>query len=327
MIHVLAAVRHPLSFIRPTRPDSSETVGLERLQTLRSACSTLRARSLSHDELQALDLLLTYVYSQMANTAGQDCAAWRALYTDGNVISALSSLRTGASREHALAAVRCLDIALVLAGAPGRGEFVHELIELVQTTFLDAVFDAYIEEQPRHLSGNLPSVPTFPSAALGIPSIDPPPSLLAFTSSYSTKPFLLCGFASDWPASRRWHSHAYLRESSGPGRVVPIEAGADYRSPDWVPKLESWETFLGALESPGEKVLYLAQHDLLSQFPRLRQDIVLPDYVFTSPDVTPDWYIPPMSEDGLIINAWLGPKGTISPPHTVCPLYLFPLLS
>jgi hypothetical protein len=65
--------------------------------------------------------------------------------------------------------------------------------------------------------------------------------------------------------------------------------------------------------------LYLAQHNLFMQFPRLHADIEIPDYVFV-PDLLPSrlpGYAAPGNPEKLVINAWLGPGGTISPPHTV----------
>ncbi|KAG5646695.1 hypothetical protein DXG03_002685 [Asterophora parasitica] len=48
-----------------------------------------------------------------------------------------------------------------------------------------------------------------------------------------------------------------------------------------------------------------------------RTDIIVPDYVYASmqpPDFTA--YKPPGNNERLLINMWLGPKGTISPAHT-----------
>lgn len=63
---------------------------------------------------------------------------------------------------------------------------------------------------------------------------------------------------------------------------------------------------------------YLAQHDLFSQIPSLRNDISIPDYCYTIP--------PPVSKDIIkepppqlsepLLNAWFGPAGTVSPMHT-----------
>ena len=47
---------------------------------------------------------------------------------------------------------------------------------------------------------------------------------------------------------------------------------------------------------------YLAQYDLFSQIPQLRQDIMTPDYCA-------------VSTSDVIVNAWIGPEGTVSPLH------------
>src|ERR1700691_4752243 len=122
-----------------------------------------------------------------------------------------------------------------------------------------------------------------------------------------------------------WASIDYLRSIAAPGRMVPIEVGSDYRNDDWTQKMMVWNDFLAALDSQGHAdqdkpdVLYLAQHDLLKQFPTLRADIIVPDYVYASLEPPADFpgYKPPSNEEQLVVNAWLGPGGTISPAHTV----------
>ena len=79
-----------------------------------------------------------------------------------------------------------------------------------------------------------------------------------------------------------------------------------------------FDEFLGHLIDPSMatgEVLYLAQYNLFSQIPELRNDIAVPDQVYT---ILPESssYQPPSTSDGLDINAWLGPKGTTSPAHT-----------
>lgn len=39
---------------------------------------------------------------------------------------------------------------------------------------------------------------------------------------------------------------------------------------------------------PDSEGLYLAQHSLFTQFPKLRADILVPDYVYSSPGTHPD---------------------------------------
>ena len=70
---------------------------------------------------------------------------------------------------------------------------------------------------------------------------------------------------------------------------------------------------IGALPHRNAPV-YLAQHDLLSQIPALRQDVMTPEYCFLDGESS-------SSNSGggggtIRTNVWIGPSGTITPPHT-----------
>jgi lysine-specific demethylase 8 len=63
-------------------------------------------------------------------------------------------------------------------------------------------------------------------------------------------------------------------------------------------------------------IAYLAQHQLFTQLPNLRNDILIPDYCYTSPPphpTSPEIDQPEL--DSPLLNAWFGPPGTISPLH------------
>jgi len=148
-----------------------------------------------------------------------------------------------------------------------------------------------------------------------------------FQKTASKSPFILRGYVCHWPAMQEhpWASTSYLHSIAGPGRVVPIEVGSDYRNDDWTQSMMAWDDFLAALSPQGRTgqsahdVLYLAQHDLMKQFPALRADIMIPDYIYAALECPADFpgYKPPGNDEQLVINAWLGPGGTISPAHTV----------
>jgi hypothetical protein len=193
--------------------------------------------------------------------------------------------------ETAMSCVARLDHALIIAGAPGQGmqSLIQDVILRTQTE--------YLPRKPFKYSPKLAISPTrSPSAHIAalstssgtIPRLIDPPSLSVFRRELLNKPFILSGFASDWPAMNEhpWNSIDYLRSVGGRGRVVPVEVGKDYRSDDWTQRMMSWDDFLDVLEKDSthsQTIIYMAQHNLLSQFHALREDILIPDYVFTSP--------------------------------------------
>ena len=216
-----------------------------------------------------------------------------------------------------------LDQAIIIAGPAGEGrlELILHMVKRIQMSLptkgrptLSSVFST------------LDSPPQMPSTfSSDIPELDTAPSLATFLMKRSRCPFILRGFVRDWPAvaAHPWSSVEYLLSVAGPGRLVPVEIGHDYRTDDWTQRLMPWDEFLGSLLPKeidnSEPVLYLAQHDLLKQFPALRDDIEIPDYVYASPSSPDNYpaYSPPANDDQLVINAWLGPSGTVSPAHTV----------
>ena len=258
----------------------------------------------------------------MSSSQGPDLVGWMRLYADACILCCLANLDSSTASQ----SITDLDRVLIFCGsASGRVDLVLSLISDIQKTYLPVYsFDSRIHTSlQHHCRANV----SLSSSRHDIPSLPAPPSLTNFQSTWSNSPFIIRLYAQDWPAMKEhpWKSAAYLRTASGPGRIVPVEVGQDYRENDWTQTLISWDTFLSHLEledqpSPlaSSKILYLAQHDLLVQFPALRNDIVIPDYVYS--DVRPSsypGYSSPGNDEKLIINAWVGPRGTISPAHTV----------
>ncbi|KAI0544182.1 hypothetical protein F4679DRAFT_565874 [Xylaria curta] len=69
-------------------------------------------------------------------------------------------------------------------------------------------------------------------------------------------------------------------------------------------------------DSTPKPIAYLAQHQLFTQLPSLRNDILIPDYCYTSPPLHPtNPNINQPELDTPLLNAWFGPPGTISPLH------------
>ncbi|KAI9864251.1 MAG: hypothetical protein M1830_006132 [Pleopsidium flavum] len=137
-------------------------------------------------------------------------------------------------------------------------------------------------------------------------------------------PLIMTDGLTHWPAlqERPWKSPSYLLEKTfGGRRLVPIELGRSYTDEGWGQSIITFREFMDRyLINKDNTVGYLAQHDLFSQIPSLRNDISIPDYCYTSPPPPPlgtplaGKEIPELEEP--MINTWFGPAGTISPLHT-----------
>ena len=271
---------------------------------------------------QLVDLLRI---AQENLTVASSSPFWRQLYTDACLCISLSDILAPPNEPHEKVFLECialLDRAIIIAGAAGqdRLELILDVIAKIQSQFLPqrtfVVSDISASVQ---LSRSV----QLETAMLQIPCLSTTPSLMAFQRQFSSHPFILRGYLLDWPAMNEhpWMSLDYLRYIAGPGRIVPVEVGSDYRKDDWSQELMNWDDFIEGLATgkAPDAIRYLAQHDLLTQFPQLRADITIPDYAYASlspPSYFPE-YTPPGNDEQLVINAWLGPKGTVSPAHTV----------
>ncbi|CAL1703535.1 unnamed protein product [Somion occarium] len=286
--------------------------------------------------LSKLDALIDGAYQQLSSSK-TPVLCWRRLYTDACIWRTLAEFlppHTEVPSSIALTCVARLDRAIIVAGACGQGrlELIHELISLIQVISLGLG-----PSSPNFSAQEHDLVPkseiAFPQTyRRTVPRLETPPPFASFVSKYSKGPFIIPAYIEDWPAMNEhpWKSMEYLRSLGGPGRIVPVEVGADYRRDDWTQEMMGWDDFLSSMTTPdgpnGERkpVLYLAQHNLFSQFPALREDVIIPDYVYAPlpPPETYPMYVPPGNREQLVVNAWLGPKGTISPAH-IDPFYNF----
>ena len=107
--------------------------------------------------------------------------------------------------------------------------------------------------------------------------------------------------------------------------MVPVEKGGNYTAEDWGQEMMRFDVFLrrtGWLPEAAEErtPLYLAQHTLLTQFPWLANDMLVPDYVYACPPEPA--YLRRVGGahvgqlEDVITSMWIGPQGTVSPAHT-----------
>ncbi len=238
--------------------------------------------------------------------------------------------------------VRLLDMAVIMAGAPGREETVESLLSALQV---------YVEEldQRENTSARKKlrrSVDAFSIEERNVPDVRYPiprcsaMSMVAFEEHLpAAQPLVIKNALTHWPAfhERPWKSPEYLLQKTiGGRRLVPVEVGRSYTDAGWGQRIVTFKQFMDdyllastekingtdtSEEDAASNIGYLAQHDLFTQIPSLRPDISIPDYCYTTPPPpapgTPLALKPPQPKlEEPLLNAWLGPAGTVSPLHT-----------
>ena len=242
---------------------------------------------------------------------------WRRLFTDASIVkAAIMIFRWEQGEEDVGNVVGVLDMAIIMAGAdgPGRRDAVEAMLEAVEAErglweekgegvpVWDTMVDAVEITRPIQRCGKL--------------------ELEEFQRHIdsSNTPLITTGALSHWPAmsTRPWKSPLYLLSlTHGGRRLVPVEVGRAYTDPGWGQKIIPFREFLQTYMAEGaNEIGYLAQHTLFSQIPQLRNDIIIPDYCYSMVRDPPENVKATEPLDEPLINAWLGPRGTVSPLHT-----------
>ena len=276
---------------------------------------------------------------------------WLRLYVDSTIGFFMTRTLSQSSEADLLEYISALDQAIIVAGAVGREDEIQKIIKQVQLRLSHerqnetrVASSSIIPRRKRRLHEEECSRQT----RIPIPTLDIPPSINKFLQSDRHKPFILRRFMAQpdevsnphgmgWSAIDRWQSADYLLNTSGPGRMVPVEIGTSYTDVAWTQRIVPFSEFLGQIgyetglptDPSGASTLkdrapmYLAQYSLFKQFPELERDIILPDYIYSAPEAPADYpsYQPPGNEEGVVVNVWIGggEAKVTSPPHTVSP--------
>ncbi|KAJ3162285.1 Lysine-specific demethylase 8 [Geranomyces michiganensis] len=286
------------------------------------------------DAVPLADVLLDYANEQLRSAAyNAVLVEHRTAFVRASVLKALALIvpcvakSDEVSQEALCEALKTLDTGLLMAGRPAHERTVMELVTCISRLLEPHAVGSSPPPEPPRYSDPRPII-AFPP-----PTASMPPSIYAFTTriaAFGTRPLPLHmkGAVADWPAcsTRPWADLTYLRAAIGAHRTVPIEIGAKYTDAQWTQKLVTVAEFIdgyitasegrGVTTNDNRSVAYLAQHDLFSQIPRLREDICIPDYCFVHlPSNSADADDDNTSDKEVAVNAWFGPRGTISPLH------------
>ncbi|KAG0244584.1 hypothetical protein BGW41_007347 [Actinomortierella wolfii] len=233
-------------------------------------------------------------------------------------------------------AIRILDKALVLAGAcgPGRRAVVMNAIETLEDEIEHCPERASLppllkkrkmEHQRLHAPlGEDIDKEALPALTFPIPRWHQP-SLEAFARHVHQPhptPLIITGAMEHWPALTNQYTDEQWTQKLVTTREFIEQYILDppHNSPsstvndcDNGHEQDSETAAATKAEASKKAVGYLAQHDLFQQIPRLRRDIDIPDYCWVGPPEDQEGYEPP---DDTLLNAWFGPRGTVSPLHT-----------
>lgn len=273
------------------------------------------------DCLGCLNNIIAFAAAQLPVVGSTNLRSWRRLHTDASILRSIADLRWETCRV----SIATLDRAIIISGAADyvRIDLIHELIKYIQNQFFPTPHFDVPSLSPAIRFEHVP----IKVAAGRIPTLLGPPSLSSFQSHQCRHPFILRNFAAGWPAlnDHPWRSSQYLRYVAGSARLVPVEIGKDYRRDDWKQGFMEWDDLLCHLDWADQRrsiqsddVFYMAQHNLFAQFPEMKADIIVPDYVYG--DIDPAYFpehCPPENPEQLVCNVWLGPGDTMSPAHTV----------
>lgn len=298
-------------------------------------------------------LCLKLAYQKLHDVPYKDVkACWRRLYTDATLwkVITIAEVRVRGARTDAdwiNEVVKSLDMTLILTGAPGREEVVELWFAALEgiLSFRGPESDISVPAERPAKRMKLDDVSSIPSAlsSAGVdcrPPLRHPVSrvndmgLSTFQKKLSSPathtPLIIENAIRYWPAfaERPWSDPNYLlKRTLGGRRLVPIETGRSYTDSGWGQKISTFKEFMSTYmldnrmsresQKDTTQTGYLAQHDLFAQIPKLRADISIPDLCYCDPAPNPLLNVreTPKLEDPLL-NAWFGPKGTISPLHT-----------